>query len=1082
MKKYLSVFLLVLFCFCNVVAQKKTCDEIYNEGLSSLSEKDYKLAIRRFLAVVAAKCDPSIKDKADQQIILAFEGIEELAVFAEKEKEKAESNLQDLSMLINDITDLLQRDENVTIIGLAPLKNDIFKNILPYQDLLKNKSSDELDNWKIAQSHFQIATALESLGRDGFNVRYKQAFLISYKYVAKYTENGINIPEKLMMTLLNSAVYYAWDLMNMNDMEQAKKIFSKTNYFVGKYNGKKMNPDLMYARTKFDNALSRFYSKIGDDKNGYLFNHKAIKKMRELVNLDENNLLYKSSLATYLRNLNVRLDSLLTPDDKSFIKEGYEIALKIKETKGTGTLGLTVLAECAYTEAGYLLKLNKYDEAIQLLEQEISELSFYINLEPLNVSLYLNRARLYTKLHSIFKYQKKSDSQAYQNIIKAKNDWLNAINDKTSIINELWIIRSIYLDYLRSIEFPVEKEENLRQKIELFKDLENAIRRCAEKNKNVHDIAFIAGDIYLNLGELKNKAGESYEIIIENLNKAIDYFEKTNILSRTDKFTENFSNYARVISQRIKLNCKYENIDLVMKDFEDMNKVFIPILEKFQFDFYLRSNIVSAYNSTGELLFKMKRYEEAKAILAYASKWGVKESSKKLASIYREGLAGEVDIKAAESLEKLANKQSMKKFTIPCEFGMGKKIPFDVFVSELPKDFKYKGIDDQAIWLKEARGGSVPEDTQKAFRTLQSIAWEKDLSYPDLCLRAMNLANQGDFDDRQSQIKLLLKNDTLSVKEKVSELEKYFTFYENSFLKKKSNKDFLEKAFNFYWKNLINLKKLKEVKNRVKKLKEIIPEFKIDQEIIIQISIAEYESLKSKQKNIDYKDFFKSDDKKDMEMYYSYFLKHKDREASIYWQSKLLKKDGSDFFRYSLSLIQISNDFILFPELYSNCNIKSIKKIISLFEKTIKLDLTDNINKKESLLKYLIKLKRQLIKISPQEDIKEGLGSDFNSLAYLQLQNSKFKEAEINIRAGLEFDTNNMYLNSNLPLSLLLQGQYRKARRLYKKWRNVAFDSDERFETCKDAFLDDFKAFKEAKIIPKKYLSDVEKIKNFLNK
>lgn len=82
----------------------------------------------------------------------------------------------------------------------------------------------------------------------------------------------------------------------------------------------------------------------------------------------------------------------------------------------------------------------------------------------------------------------------------------------------------------------------------------------------------------------------------------------------------------------------------------------------------------------------------------------------------------------------------LKKFTVPCKFG-DKTAPFDVYVLEYPKDFKYKGIDDQAEWLRIAKGGIIPKEVRDSFKVLQKLAWKNNVSFPDLCLGALEAAN-----------------------------------------------------------------------------------------------------------------------------------------------------------------------------------------------------------------------------------------------------------------------------------------------------------------------------------------------------
>ncbi len=79
----------------------------------------------------------------------------------------------------------------------------------------------------------------------------------------------------------------------------------------------------------------------------------------------------------------------------------------------------------------------------------------------------------------------------------------------------------------------------------------------------------------------------------------------------------------------------------------------------------------------------------------------------------------------------------MKRFTIPCDFG-GTKSPFDLYIGEpLPG---YHPLHFQAAWLKEMRGGAIPEEVMESFAKLRKIAIENNVSFEELCMYALGSA------------------------------------------------------------------------------------------------------------------------------------------------------------------------------------------------------------------------------------------------------------------------------------------------------------------------------------------------------
>lgn len=227
------------------------------------------------------------------------------------------------------------------------------------------------------------------------------------------------------------------------------------------------------------------------------------------------------------------------------------------------------------------------------------------------------------------------------------------------------------------------------------------------------------------------------------MNEVISNFSKTNILKDTSTYDERYAWVCGAYGTRLKINYESKNIEDVLKDFKTINDICLPIFEKHPFDFYLHSKILSVYHHTGKLLFEKDRFQEAKPILEYTSRWGNKEDSKLLARMYQEGLGVQVDNSRAEALETLASKQSMKRFTIQnVDFGSSGTAPFHVYVYQKPLDYRYKGIDGQVEWLKQARGGTVPVDAADSFRKLHKIAVENNVSFPDLAVYALGNKNK----------------------------------------------------------------------------------------------------------------------------------------------------------------------------------------------------------------------------------------------------------------------------------------------------------------------------------------------------
>lgn len=86
----------------------------------------------------------------------------------------------------------------------------------------------------------------------------------------------------------------------------------------------------------------------------------------------------------------------------------------------------------------------------------------------------------------------------------------------------------------------------------------------------------------------------------------------------------------------------------------------------------------------------------------------------------------------------------MKRFTVPCDFG-GVKAPFHVYIGN--PSATIHPIHFQNAWLREARGGRMPQEVLDSFQRLADIAYEQGMSYEDICVYALGLAPETPSDD-----------------------------------------------------------------------------------------------------------------------------------------------------------------------------------------------------------------------------------------------------------------------------------------------------------------------------------------------
>ena len=104
-------------------------------------------------------------------------------------------------------------------------------------------------------------------------------------------------------------------------------------------------------------------------------------------------------------------------------------------------------------------------------------------------------------------------------------------------------------------------------------------------------------------------------------------------------------------------------------------------------------------------------------------------------------------------------------------------------------------------------------------------------------------------------------------------------------------------------------------------------------------------------------------------------------------------------------------------------------------------------------------------------NISNSLYGIYISASYSAVMVKSFNRAEQLAKEGLAVDSTQHFIHTNLAAALLFQGRYAEAEKIYLQYKSE----------LKDSFLDDFRQFAEAGVIPKKCEADVERIKKMLN-
>ena len=109
---------------------------------------------------------------------------------------------------------------------------------------------------------------------------------------------------------------------------------------------------------------------------------------------------------------------------------------------------------------------------------------------------------------------------------------------------------------------------------------------------------------------------------------------------------------------------------------------------------------------------------------------------------------------------------------------------------------------------------------------------------------------------------------------------------------------------------------------------------------------------------------------------------------------------------------------------------------------------------------------------SDKSNYKEQLNGILVNQSFYAIFEKQYAEAETYSKEALEVDSTNHIAYSNLAATLLFQGKYLEAEKIYSQYKSE----------LKEGFLSDFEEFSKTGVIPKNREGDVEKIKQLLLK
>jgi hypothetical protein len=194
---------------------------------------------------------------------------------------------------------------------------------------------------------------------------------------------------------------------------------------------------------------------------------------------------------------------------------------------------------------------------------------------------------------------------------------------------------------------------------------------------------------------------------------------------------EGIQRLADILGARGTMQKKEERNAEAITAYRQVLEIARPVFDKAPWHWYLRSNVAIANFNLAELYQRVGDIaNEVRARQQYLKVWGGPILGMKTETyIDPDPPPSAAEVGRLRTF--MAHLPGMKRFTIPAVFN-GLKYKFHIYISNVP--WPKDPLEDQARWLEEERGGTIPEDIRESFRKLHKKAHETNQSYIDLCV------------------------------------------------------------------------------------------------------------------------------------------------------------------------------------------------------------------------------------------------------------------------------------------------------------------------------------------------------------
>jgi tetratricopeptide (TPR) repeat protein len=672
---------------------------------------------------------------------------------ARRQRDAANTEVRRTTAVINDVSNTVDRYKGV--VGVSELESDLMKTLFRYQLEVSKAHTNAIEEADIARDDYRRGFSFETIGdaRQAL-VSYTMAYNEGRQAISDKLSDGKSIPEALQVAFIKGGCRYVWYLFDIGEDKKGGEVLQEMRNIIGRFSTQTPSSHLLIALSQFENVEARYYADHKQRDQGKRHASEALGFARRAIVLATGNpdVDTKAFEFTVYRN---RANYAIGAEKENLLARACKLADNLMAESPLDARSIKARIDCLQDRAANARRKGQSDEAAKNTEMAEQEALRGLKVDPRNQALLLSMASLENYLANLA-WDNNNDGVRLAHATAAKDYIVRALSGRTLFQSNTSEIKNLYDSCCKTLDSGKFPDPSIE--LGYYKDIVESVTPTLDAFPKAPSFAYVAAEASVRMADVVKDDVKRRTEAEEYLSKAIDWFDTSGAVRDLSVYSEDFSAYCATYRERAKLYGLSGHVDLMLRDIKKMTDVCRPILNKYPWDIYLRDSFLESANLAGAALVIAHRNKEAIPFLEYGSHWGMGGSSKLLAVMYKEGLGVEKDERKAKELETLASTQKFKRLTLTADFG-GVKAPVNIYVQDWPAEYPYAGIDDQVIWLKEARGGTFTPETIEAFHTLYKLAHDKKVSFRELTEYAMNPASNtktGPNDQAKAQYALAI--------------------------------------------------------------------------------------------------------------------------------------------------------------------------------------------------------------------------------------------------------------------------------------------------------------------------------------